>query len=373
MEAIGRLAGGVAHDFNNLLGVITGYGELVLKRLAATDPLHAKVAQILRAGERAAGLTRQLLAFSRQQVLQPKILDVNIVVSEMDSMLRRLIGEDVELTTVLEPQLGSIKADPGQLEQIVMNLAVNARDAMPDGGRLTIETRNVDDLENECAASPPTATPGGFVMLSISDTGSGMDDNVRAHIFEPFFTTKELGKGTGLGLSTVYGIVKQSGGCIAVDSEVGLGTTFRIYLPRIEEAVQPPAEENPPARATGSETVLLVEDEAALRDLLRETLEAEGYATLVARDGAQALQIADAHAGVIDLLVTDVIMPGITGRAAADAIREARPGIRVLYISGYTDEAIMRHGVLGAGVAFLNKPFACETLLSKVRELLDGR
>jgi nitrogen-specific signal transduction histidine kinase/ActR/RegA family two-component response regulator len=372
MEAVGRLAGGIAHDFNNLLGVINGYGEMILKRMPAADPLHPKVAQIVKAGERAAGLTRQLLAFSRQQVLQPKTLDLNAVVSEMDQMLRRLIGEDIDLETRLDAQLGTVRADPGQVEQIVMNLAVNARDAMPDGGRLTIETRNVD-LDAEYAATHPPTTPGRYAMLAISDTGSGMDAQVQAHIFEPFFTTKGSTKGTGLGLATVYGVVKQSEGFIWVYSEVGVGPTFKIYLPRTDAVPELTAEKKQALAGRNGETALMVEDEAGLRDLLREMLEAGGYVTLVARDGAEALQIADGHKGPIDVLITDVIMPGMTGRAAADVIKEARPAIKVLYLSGYTDEAIIRHGVLGAGAAFLNKPFSSEALLRKVRELLAQR
>jgi PAS domain S-box-containing protein len=368
MEVVGRLAGGVAHDFNNLLGVINGYGELVLRRMATNDPQREKVVQILRAGERAAGLTRQLLAFSRQQLLQPKVLDLNEVVSDMKKMLHRLIGEDIELATVLDPTLDNIKADPGQLEQAIMNLAINARDAMPDGGLLTIETKNVE-LDQSHAATHPTMVPGSYVQLAVSDTGTGMDERTRSHIFEPFFTTKGTGKGTGLGLSTVYGIVKQSGGFIWVYSEQGVGTTFKIYLPRIGEAVERTVEE--PVRPTGgNETVLLVEDEVSLRDLLRESLESQGYSTLVAGNGAEAVEVARTRRP-IHLLATDVIMPGMSGRAAADAIRQAHPGIRVLYMSGYTDEAIVRHSVLEPGVAFLSKPFSADRLLQEIRGLLD--
>ena len=373
MEAVGRLAGGVAHDFNNLLGVITGYGEITRGKLRVDDPLRAKVDQILKAAERAAGLTRQLLAFSRQQVLQPRIVDLNDLVSNLEKMLRRLIGEDVELATSLDPGLGSVKADPGQIEQVLMNLAVNARDAMPDGGRLTIETRNAELDPDYAARRPPTRT-GPYVMLAVTDSGMGMDAETQSHLFEPFFTTKEMGKGTGLGLSTVYGIVKQSGGYIWCYSEVGLGTTFKVYLPRVDEETAPA---NRPAAAApsagGSETLLLIEDDPALRELLAETLEEGGYTVLVANDGAAALQIADEYAGAIHLIVTDVIMPGLTGRQAAETIKAARSEVEILFISGYTNDAIAKHGVLEPGAKFLSKPFTPDELLRKVREVLDGR
>jgi two-component system cell cycle sensor histidine kinase/response regulator CckA len=371
MEAVGRLAGGVAHDFNNLLGVITGYGGIVYRRLAGEDPLKGKVEQILKAADRAAGLTRQLLAFSRKQVLQPEILDLNAVVSDMDKMLRRLIGEDVEFTTRLDPHLGSVRADPGQIEQIMMNLAVNARDAMPDGGRLTIETRNADLDADYAATHPPTRT-GAYVALVVTDTGSGMDAATQARIFEPFFTTKEAGKGTGLGLATVYGIVKQSEGYIWVYSEVGVGTTFKIYLPRIDEQAALARRQEPGPLPRGSETVLLVEDEASLRQLLREVLEVNGYSVLVARDGAEVLKIAQAHAGTIHIMVTDVIMPGVSGPRIVDLIAPTRPEMKVLFISGYSDESVTRHGLVGPGRAFLSKPFGPEVLLRKVRESLDA-
>jgi two-component system, cell cycle sensor histidine kinase and response regulator CckA len=371
IEAIGRLAGGVAHDFNNLLGVITGYGGIVHRRLAAGDPLKGKVEQILKAAERAAGLTRQLLAFSRKQVLQPEILDLNVVVSDMDKMLRRLIGEDVEFTTLLDPHLGSVRADPGQIEQIMMNLAVNARDAMPDGGRLTIETRNADLGADYAATHPPTPT-GSYVALVVTDTGSGMDAATQARIFEPFFTTKEAGKGTGLGLATVYGIVKQSEGYIWVYSEVGVGTTFKIYLPRIDEQAAVARRQEPGPLLRGSETVLLVEDEESLRELLREVLEANGYSVLVARDGAEVSKIAEAHTGTIHIMVTDVVMPGMSGPKILDLIAPTRPGMKVLFLSGYSDESVTRHGLVGPGRAFLSKPFGPEVLLRKVRESLDA-
>jgi len=370
MEAIGRLAGGVAHDFNNLLGVITGYAEMVSRRLPREDPLHVKVEQILKAAERAAALTRQLLAFSRRQVLQTKVLNLNHVVSDMDKMLRRLIGEDVELTTVLDPGLATLSGDPDQLAQIVMNLAVNARDAMPGGGRLTIETSNAS-LDQGYVALHPLARPGPYVMLAISDTGAGMDAETQAHIFEPFFTTKPVGEGTGLGLSTVYGIVKQSDGYISVYSEVGVGTTFKIYFPRVEEGAAAVAARGHAPTPPSSETVLLVEDDDALRGVLRETLEGNGYTVLAARDGAEALRLSDAHAGHIHAVVTDMVMPGLTGRSTAEAIARTRPDTKILYISGYSREAVMGKGDLSRDAAFLSKPFTLDGLLRRLRELLD--
>jgi PAS domain S-box-containing protein len=372
MEAIGRLAGGVAHDFNNLLGVIIGYGEMVLNRLPEEDPLRTRQEEVLKAAHRAAALTGQLLAFGRRQVLQPKVLDLNGVVGDMDKMLRRLIGEDLELATILDPDLGSVWADPGQIAQIVMNLAVNARDAMPGEGRLTVETKNVELDEAYAAIHSPTR-PGRYVMLAVSDTGSGMDAETQSHIFEPFFTTKAAGKGTGLGLSTVYGIVKQSDGYIWVYSEVGVGTTFKIYLPRLDDTAPIVREESPSPLVQGSETILVVEDEGSLRGVLRETLEDNGYTVLVASDGAAALQVADEHAGPIHLMLTDVIMPGMTGRQAAQELGATRPRMKVLYISGYTQEGIARHGEFGLGTAFLSKPFTSAALLRKCRELLDAR
>jgi two-component system cell cycle sensor histidine kinase/response regulator CckA len=372
MEAIGRLAGGVAHDFNNLLGVIVGYGEITRRDLRGDDPLTGKVDQILKAAERAAGLTRQLLAFSRQQVLQPKIVDLNVIVSDVEKMLRRLIGEDILLTSSLDPGLGSVKADPGQIEQVLMNLAVNARDAMPEGGHLTIETRNAELGPDDAARRPPTLA-GRYVMLAVTDSGMGMDAETQSHLFEPFFTTKEMGKGTGLGLSTVYGIVKQSEGYIWCYSEVGVGTTFKIYLPRVDEEASPAHKLSAVRLAHGSETVLLIEDDGALRDVVREILEGAGYTVLVADGGAQALQIADEHTGAIQLIVTDVIMPGLSGRKAAERIKAARSEVRILFISGYTSDAIAKHGVLEAGAKFLSKPFTTEDLLRKIRDVLDDR
>jgi CheY-like chemotaxis protein len=371
MEAVGRLAGGIAHDFNNLLGVIKGYGEMVYRRLAREDPLMGKVEQILKAADRAAGLTRQLLAFSRKQVLQPKVLDLNAVVSDMEKMLQRVIGEDVELLAHLDPNLGSVKADPGQIEQVLMNLAVNARDAMPDGGRLTIETSNAElDAHYEATHSP--IRQGPYVLMAVTDTGTGMDPATQARIFEPFFTTKEVGKGTGLGLSTVYGIVKQSEGYIWVYSEMGVGTTFKIYLPRVDERAAVGEKQAAGVLMGGTETVLLLEDEPALREMLRETLETNGYSVLAARDGPEALQIAATQTRRIHIMVTDVIMPGMTGTKVADLVAMTRPEMRVLYISGYSDESITRHGLVGKGRAFLSKPFGPESLLRRVRQTLDA-
>jgi two-component system, cell cycle sensor histidine kinase and response regulator CckA len=372
MEAVGRLAGGVAHDFNNLLGVIVGYGEITRRKLGDDDSLAGKVDHILKAAERAAGLTRQLLAFSRQQILQPKIVDLNMIVADVEKMLRRLIGEDIELTTSLDPALGSVKADPGQIDQVLMNLAVNARDAMPDGGPLTIETRNAE-LGPEDAARRPPILAGRYVMLAVTDSGIGMDAETQSHLFEPFFTTKEMGKGTGLGLATVYGIVKQSEGYIWCDSEVGIGTTFKIYLPRVDEEAEPVHKPIAVRLARGTETVLLIEDDESLRNVVCEILEGAGYTVLVADEGAKALRIAAEYTGAIHLIVTDVIMPGLNGRKAAERIKAARSEVEILFISGYTSDAIAKHGVLEAGAKFLNKPFTTEDLLRRVRDVLDDR
>ena len=371
MEAVGRLAGGIAHDFNNLMTIITGRAEMLLGRLRPDDPLHRDIELFRKTSARAAAVTRQLLAFSRKQVLQPKVLDLNAVVAGTDSMLRRLIGEDIDLVTVLEPALWHVRADPGQLEQVILNLAVNARDAMPNGGKLTIETGNVE-LDEGYASRHVAVKPGSFVLLAVSDTGMGMDEATRSRMFEPFFTTKEQGEGTGLGLATVYGIVKQSGGNIWCYSEPGQGTAFKIYLPRVDEAVEslepaPPAAE--PQR--GTETVLLVEDEDELRSVAREILEMYGYAVLEAQRPDDALLIAERHSGPIHVLVTDVVMPKMNGRDLARRLAPLRPETRVLYISGYTDEAIVRHGVLDPGTAFLEKPFTPDELARKVREVLD--
>jgi len=372
MEAVGRLAGGVAHDFNNLLTAILGSADLVLDSLTPGVPEREEVEEIRKAALRAADLTRQLLAFSRQQVIAPTVLNPNEVVANMDKLLRRLLGEDVELRTALAADLAAVKADPSQLEQVVLNLAVNARDAMPSGGKLTIETQNVE-LDEVYARGHISAQPGTYVMLAVSDTGVGMDAATQARIFEPFFTTKERGKGTGLGLATVYGIVKQSGGWIWVYSEPGHGTTFKIYLPRVTEAAPPPAPSPAPSVSVrGSETVLVVEDEAMIRHLVQKVLKANGYTVLVAASGRDAEHVAAQHDGPIHLLVTDVVMPGMNGRELANRLAAARAGIQVLYLSGYTDDAIVHHGVLEPGVAFLQKPFTPAVLGRKVREVLDS-
>jgi PAS domain S-box-containing protein len=375
MEAVGRLAGGIAHDFNNLLMVISGYSEFLLDRVGPEPALRGPAQEIAGAAGRATSLTRQLLAFSRKQMLAPKILDLNGVVTENMKMLTRVIGEDIDLVMVPTTGLGAVRADAGQIEQVIMNLAVNARDAMPSGGKLTIETSNVS-LDEESAHFHPSLKPGNYVMLAISDTGAGMDSETQSHIFEPFFTTKGS-KGTGLGLSTVYGIVKQSGGYIWVYSEAGKGTTFKIYLPRVAAPVESPAQIAAPAESVaaadpGTETILLVEDEANLRYLARQFLEKQGYRVIEAADGAVAVQIAVAHEGVIHLLLTDVIMPGMNGRELAQRISEIRPNVKVLYMSGYTENVIGRNGTLDAGVRLLQKPFTLRDLKSKVREALDS-
>jgi signal transduction histidine kinase/CheY-like chemotaxis protein len=373
MEAIGRLAGGIAHDFNNLVQAIGGYTDLLLRRIPEHDLLHRHVEEIKKAGDRAAALTRQLLAFSRQQVMQPKVLQINSVVRNVESLLRRLIGEDVELETALSPDLGAVRADAAQLEQVLMNLAVNSRDAMPEGGTLTIETRNVV-LTRSDQREGFVVNGGSYVLLSVADTGHGMDAEIKARAFDPFFTTKPPGRGTGLGLSTVYGIVKQSEGYIWVDSEPGRGTRVRIYLPRVDEPVE--QEVRRPARAAagpgGSETLLLVEDEEGVRDVIGEWLASHGYTVLAAANGTEALALAGADGRRIDLLIADVVMPQLGGPALAERLLQARPGLRVIYVSGYADEAIGDPRVLAAGSAFLQKPFALDTLLRKVREILDA-
>jgi len=372
MEAIGQLTGGIAHDFNNMLTVIMGYSELTLHSLRPDDPARVNVEQIEQAGERASLLTRQLLAFGRKQVLQPKVLDLNAVLTNLDQMLQRLIGEDIDLVTVLAPGVGRVHADPSQVEQVIMNLAVNARDAMPRGGKLTIETANVE-LDDAYARRHGPVQPGAYVLLAVSDTGCGMDRDTQARIFEPFFTTKEPGKGTGLGLSTVYGIVKQSGGYIWVYSEVGRGTTFKIYLPRVEavaKAVEPSREATGSVR--GSETILLVEDDAGIRALVRQVLAQSGYQVLEAHHGKHAIQICEQHAGPIHLLVTDMVMPEMSGTETAGHLTSLRPDLKVLFLSGYADEAVHRHGMLAAGANFLPKPFTPAVLARKVREVLDA-
>jgi PAS domain S-box-containing protein len=431
MDAVGKLAGGIAHDFNNLLMVIRGDSDLILRRLPQAHPLRQNAEGIREAADQAATLTRQLLAFSRKQVVAPQVLDINTIVGGIHKMLQRLIGETINLVTVTAPDLGRVKADPGQVEQMVLNLAVNARDAMPDGGRLTVRTANVE-VDEAAAQRRAGAKPGHYVMLEVSDTGVGMDAETRSHIFEPFFTTKEQGKGTGLGLSTVYGIVNQSGGHVWVESEPGRGTTFRVYLPRVEvgaeAAAAPPHAEAPaptptpmrrredltaprpevpataprredvappprprveepvaaaatveiptpivddgPKTARG-ETILLVEDAQRVRAVVREILEMNGYAVLEARHGAEALEISARHSGPIHLMVTDVVMPQMSGRELAQRLAPLRPDMKVLYMSGYTDDAIVRHGVLGAGMAFLSKPFTPDALAAKIRDVLD--
>ncbi len=374
MEAIGRLAGGLAHDFNNLLTAMLGSADLLLEMLGPEHPGREDVATVREAALRAAELTRQLLAFSRQQVLTPRVLDLNALVAGVEKILRRLIGEDIALHTTLAPALGAVRADPSQLEQVVMNLAVNARDAMPHGGKLTIETANVE-LDDAYAHEHPPVTPGRYLLLAVSDTGTGMDAKTKARLFEPFFTTKERGKGTGLGLSTVYGIVKQSGGYIWVYSEPGHGTTFKIYLPRVEGKVETAAPAPAPAPSGsrgGSETVLVVEDHGDVRRLTHKVLESRGYTVLVAANGPEALRVAAQHTGPIQLLVTDVVMPGMSGREVGLLLAPQRPEMRVLYLSGYADESIVHHGVLEPGLAFLQKPFTPEGLARKVRDVLDS-
>jgi two-component system cell cycle sensor histidine kinase/response regulator CckA len=368
MEAIGRLAGGIAHDFNNLLGVIIGYSDLVSEHIGADSQLHNPVEQIKKAGSRASALTRQLLAFSRQQVLETKVLNLNTIIEEMAKMLPPLLGEDVELRTSLAPALGQVKADRGQIEQVIMNLAVNARDAMPEGGRLSIETKN-SNLNEEFAARHRPTVPGNYVMLIVSDTGSGMDAQTQAHIFEPFFTTKEQGRGTGLGLATVYGFVKQSGGYVWVDSEAGVGSTFTIYLPLANEvAPRNHTADVVVAPMRGAETILLVEDEESLRTLTRGQLEDSGYTVLEAGCGTDAIRIAQEHRGPIHLLLTDVVMPGMNGRVVAETLTASRPELRVVYMSGYTGFSDYGLGELDAIV--IQKPFTKRVLLQRLRELI---
>jgi PAS domain S-box-containing protein len=370
MEAVGQLAGGVAHDFNNLLTAILGYCNLMIDEIPREDPLRQDLDEIKAAGERAAALTRQLLAFSRRQMLQPQVVDLNTLVRQIQKLLRRLISEDVELVTALAPDLPPVKVDPASIEQVLVNLAVNARDAMPTGGRLTVETALVD-LDQAYVTTHPSVEVGRYVMLVVSDTGEGMDEVTRARIFEPFFTTKEQGKGIGLGLATVYGIVKQSGGSIWVYSEPGHGTTFKVYLPPSESAV-PGREASPSADAArkGWETVLLVEDEDAVRALAREVLRRHGYVVLEARHGLDALRIAERHPDTIHLMVTDLVMPHMGGRDLADRLTAVRPQMKVLFMSGYTDHSAM-HAHLTPGAVFLQKPFTPEAFARKVRSMLD--
>jgi PAS domain S-box-containing protein len=373
MEAVGQLAAGVAHDFNNLLTAILGYCNLLLDELAREDPLRSDLEEIQAAAERAAALTRQLLAFSRRQMLHPEIVDINTIVQQIEKLLRRLISEDVELVTALARDLTPVRADPGSIEQILVNLAVNARDAMPVGGRLTIETANVE-LDDTYAVTHVTMKPGPYVMLAVSDTGAGMDDATRSRLFEPFFTTKEQGKGSGLGLATVYGMVKQSGGYIWVYSEPGHGTAFKVYLP--PAAQRSTSEEGGGRRedavARGWETVLLVEDEDAVRALAREVLRRHGYVVLEARHGVDALRVAERHTDDIHLMITDVVMPLMSGRDLAERLSSVRPAMKVLFMSGYTDHAVMQRD-LTPGSAFIQKPFTPEVFARKVRTILDGQ
>jgi two-component system cell cycle sensor histidine kinase/response regulator CckA len=374
LEAIGRLAAGIAHDFNNVLTVILGRCARAGKGLDDQAPIARDIAEIQSCANRAVALTRQLLAFGRKQPLLPMSLDLNRVVSNLEQMLRRLIGEDVLLSTVLADGLGYVKADPGQIEQVLMNLAVNARDAMPRGGRLTIETAGVD-LDPEYARNHVGVTPGPHVMLAVSDTGCGMDAETKKRIFEPFFTTKEKGRGTGLGLSTVYGIVKQSGGHIWLYSEVGQGTTYKIYFPRAApatgEAVARQSQPVAPARG-GSETILIAEDEAPLRLLVGAILEEAGYRVLIAANGHDAIRLCQNHPGPIELLISDVVMPHMGGKQLSAELKDRRPGIKILFASGYTDNVVIHHEILSPGVAFIQKPFTPNELLAKVRTILDG-
>lgn len=371
MEAIGSLAGGIAHDFNNLLTAIIGYSQMLLVKFDHGDPIRSDIEEIEKAGRRAASLTNQLLAFSRKQMLEPRILCLNSVLDEIEKLFRRLLGENIDLITLLRPDLGSVKADPGQLQQVIMNLVVNARDAMPSGGTLTIETANVE-MDAAYVSGHAEISPGSYVMMAVSDNGCGMDIETQDRIFEPFFTTKGSGKGTGLGLSTVYGIIKQSGGHIWVYSEPGHGTTFKIYFPRAEQEaalLQANAYYKSPAR--GTETVLLVEDEQSVRQMAARVLQEQGYRVLQASNGEESLQVAKGYADDIHLLLTDVVMPGMSGSALANQIQKAR-SIKVLFASGYTDDSIVHHGMLDPGVAFLQKPFTPDGLARKVREVLDS-
>jgi CheY-like chemotaxis protein len=364
------LAGGIAHDFNNLLTVIQGYAQMSLMDLQERDPLKTNIEEIREAAKRAADLTRQLLAFSRKQVLEMRVFNLNEVLEKLNKMLRRIIGEDVELVSFQSESLGKVKADPGQIEQVIINIAVNAKDAMIEGGKLTIETANVE-LDQEYAGKHVAVQPGRYVMLSISDTGVGMTSEVKKRIFEPFFTTKGKGKGTGLGLSTVYGIVKQSGGNIWVYSEPGQGTTCKIYLPQVDEPLEEIKEKMLGEVPRGRETILIVEDEEVVRKLAVKLLQRQGYKVLEASDGGKALILCEEFKAPIHLILTDVVMPGMSGRKLVDRLKPIHPEMKILYMSGYTDNAILQHGVLEPGTNFIQKPFTVESLPRKVREVLN--
>jgi signal transduction histidine kinase/CheY-like chemotaxis protein len=373
LESIGLLAGGVSHDFNNMLSVILGYGEELLDKLHKGDPLREAVEEIVSAGQRSADLTRQLLAFSRKQTLQVEVLDINAVVSNLEKMLRRLIGEDIELKTRFAEQLSRVKVDPGQIEQVILNLAVNARDAMPQGGKLTLETANVE-LDEHYAQNRVGVVPGQYVQLSVTDTGCGMDAATRERLFEPFFTTKDKGRGTGLGLSTVYGIVKQSGGNIWVYSEPGQGTTFKIYLPCTTDAQTARAATQADASIKGrAEKILVIEDEPSLRKLCATILKRANYQVTAAANGGEALLLVEESKLRPDLVITDVVMPGMSGKVLVDRLKKLLPDLKVLYMSGYTDNAIVHHGVLDSGTPFIQKPFDKGDLERKTRELLNGQ
>jgi nitrogen-specific signal transduction histidine kinase/CheY-like chemotaxis protein len=371
MDAVGRLASGVVHDFGNTLSVILSYSRLLLTDLGPDDPRRKDLEEIFNAGTRAAKLIRQLLSFSRQQVLEPKVLDLNDIVRGIDKMLERIVGEDVKLVASAAPGLGTVRVDPGHIEQVIVNLVVNARDAMPAGGTLVVETSNVDLCDTNAHEHPGVA-PGRYVMLAVSDTGIGMDEATLARAFDPFFTTKEKGKGTGLGLSTVLGIVEQNGGSVRVASRPGKGTTFKVYLPRVQAAVEVARPTLAPTTLCGTETVLLVEDEDSVRAVARAILQRNGYRVIHASNAREALIICEQHADVIHLLLTDVVMPEMSGADLAVRVRQIRPKTKVLFMSGYTDESVARHGVLEPGVAFLQKPITPKTLARKVRDVLDA-
>ena len=374
MEAIGRLAGGVAHDFNNLMMIVKGHAELLLQDSRGNEKVHRKAEQIDKAADRAAAVTSQLLAFSRMQVLQPKVISLKAIVEELGRLLPRLIGEDIDLVIRTHDNLGLVRADVNQIEQVIMNLVVNARDAMPNGGRLIIETSSTD-LDNPSKGSRPVLAPGGYVLLAVTDNGTGMDAETQAHIFEPFFTTKEKGKGTGLGLATVYGVVKQSGGHIWVYSEPGKGTSFKIYLPRVEEALKASVEVSGPVKLPaemprGSETILLAEDEQDVREIAREFLTMSGYTVLEAKDGIDALEAARNHSEKIDILLTDMVMPGMAGRDLARHLTVLRPGIKVIFMSGYTEYSATHHDGWDPSSVLLTKPFTRETLVHTIRDII---